>query len=215
MLTRIVLHILLLAILSSLTFLTFSAQAQDSWDEDGVTIYIKKIRDEESNYLRDVTRATAREVSKSGEFIAKPHKRSVSGPIIEVSPPVFNYAQYKDGMSAKEMATAGLSIVSDVGSLFGFGQEAQKVNEVTARLNQNSAILDAWSDDEQVMVTMQSRVLLTDSGSGIEISRTISYEQVFDSKSEFLAKKESLIQDAIVGEVKKVLVEYLDDDSGF
>lgn len=118
MLTRIVLHILLLAILSSLTFLTFSAQAQDSWDEDGVTIYIKKIRDEESNYLRDVTRATAREVSKSGEFIAKPHKRSVSG-------------------------------------------------------------------------------------SGVEISRTISYEQVFDSKSEFLAKKESLIQDAIVGEVKK------------
>lgn len=116
---------------------------------------------------------------------------------------MFNYAQYKDGMSATEMASAGLSIVSDVGSLFGFGQEAQKVNEVTARLSQNSAILDAWSDDEQVMVTMQSRVLLTDSGSGVEISRTISYEQVFDSKSEFLAKKESLIQDAIVGEVKK------------
>ena len=42
MLTRIILHISLLAIILSLTFLTFSAQAQDSWDEDGVTIYIKK-----------------------------------------------------------------------------------------------------------------------------------------------------------------------------
>ncbi|WP_395345137.1 hypothetical protein PN836_009775 [Ningiella sp. W23] len=209
-----------LIIFSSLLVLnvaSFSVLAQDDFDEfdaEQVTVFVKKIRDEESNYLRDVTIATAKAISKSGEFKAKPFKRNSKGPVIEVQPPAFSYQPHKEGMSAKEMATAGLSLVSDVGGLFGFGEESAKVNEMNARLNQNNAILDAWGDNEQVMVSMQSRVMLIDDDTGVEISRTIKYEKVFDSKETFVNQKEGIIQDAIVGEVKKVLVEYL-DDSGF
>ncbi|EAQ97594.1 hypothetical protein [Congregibacter litoralis] len=196
------------------TLISVGAYAQEGFDDEEVVVYLKKIRDEESNYLREVTKATARAVSKSGEFIARPHKRNSSGLVIEVEPPAFSFEPHKEGMSTKEMATAGLSLVSDVGSIFGFGKEASKATEVNARLNQNNAILDNWGDDEQVMVSMLSRVLLTDEESGVEITRTISHEQVFDSKSEFLEQKDALLEGAIVVEVKKALVEYL-DDSGF
>ncbi|MCC5826676.1 hypothetical protein [Alkalimonas sp.] len=202
--------------LASLAFvsLPFSGPAQAGWGAEEVVIYIKRIRDEQNNYLRDVTLATARAVSESGEFKALPHKRNAKGPVIEVSPPTFNYAQYQGGMNAREMTTAGLSVVSDVSNLFGFGNRTRRLNEVNARLNRNSAILDAWGDNDQVMVTMQSRVLLFDQVAGVEIARAIDYEKVFNSKSEFLAQKDSLIQEAVVSEVKKVLVEYL-EDSGF
>jgi hypothetical protein len=194
-----------------LSALSFNAISQEGFDEELVVVHIKKIRDEESNYLRSVTKATAREVMKGGEFEAKLYKRNAKGPFIEVSPPAFNFAKYQEGMSTKEMATAGLSLVSEVGSMFGFGEEASKVNEVNARMNSNNSLLAAWGDDEQVMVTMQSRILLLDDNTGIEISRSISYEQVFDSKNDFMEQKESIIQNAVVGEVKKVLVEYLED----
>jgi hypothetical protein len=128
-----------------------------------------------------------------------------------VSPPAFNFAKYQQGMSTTEMATAGLSLVSEMGSMFGFGKEASKVNEMNARMNSNNSLLAAWGENEQVMVTMESSVMLTDDTTGIEIRRTINYEQVFDSKSDFMAQKESIIQNAVVGEVKKVLVEYLED----
>jgi len=199
----------------SLFTLSFTSQAQDGWDEEEVVIYLKKIRDEESNYLREVTKATARAVSKSGEFKALPHKGNATGPVIEVSPPAFSFEEYKDGMNTKEMASAGLSLVANVGGLFGFDDEVQKVDEMSARLNEENALLDAWGEDEQVMVTMTSRVLLLDEDAGVEIARAVKYEKVFNSKSEFMAQKHSLMENAIVGEVNKVLVEYLEDDSGF
>jgi hypothetical protein len=201
----------LCAITFALGSAPFNASSQEGFDEELVVVHIKKIRDEESNYLRTVTKATAREVMKGGEFEAKLHKRNAKGPVIEVTPPAFNFAKYQEGMSTKEMATAGLSLVSEVGSMFGFGEEAAKVNEMNARMNSNNSLLAAWGEDEQVMVTMNSRVLLFDDNTGIEISRSISYEQVFDSKSEFMEQKEAIIQNAVVGEVKKVLVEYLED----
>jgi hypothetical protein len=201
----------LCAITFALGSVPFNASSQEGFDEELVVVHIKKIRDEESNYLRTVTKATAREVMKGGEFEAKLHKRNAKGPVIEVTPPAFNFAKYQEGMSTKEMATAGLSLVSEVGSMFGFGEEAAKVNEMNARMNSNNSLLAAWGEDEQVMVTMNSRVLLFDDNTGIEISRSISYEQVFDSKSEFMEQKEAIIQNAVVGEVKKVLVEYLED----
>ena len=210
--TKFALSIILVAFAT--ISLPFSALAQDGWDIEEVVIYIKRIRDERNNYLRDVTLATARAVSDSGEFKAQPHQRNSRGPVIEVSPPTFSYAQYQEGMSAREMTTAGLSVVSDVGNLLGFGNRTRRVNEVNARLNQNNAILDAWGDNEQVLVTMKSRVLLLDQASGIELSRVIDYEKVFSSKDEFMAQRDQLIQDAVVSEVRNVLAEY-QDGSGF
>lgn len=194
--------------------LPFSSQAQDGWGVEEVVIYVKRIRDERNNYLRDATMAAARAVSDSGDFKAQPHQRNSRGPVIEVSPPTFSYAQYQEGMSAREMTTAGLNVVSDVGNLLGFGNRTRRVNEVNARLNQNNAILDAWGDNEQVLVTMKSRVLLLDQASGVEISRVIDYEKVFNSKDEFMAQRDQLIQDAVVSEVRNVLAEY-QDGSGF
>lgn len=206
------------AVVTSLLFASSSPQAvaQDGWEEEEeVVIHLKKIRDQDSNYLSDITKATARAVSKSGEFKAVPHKRSASGPVIEVSPPTFSYAPYEEGLSTKEMASAGLSLVSGVGGLFGFADESKKVDEMNARLNEENAFLDAWDDNEQVMVTLTSRVVLLDENQGVEISRAINVEKVFDSKQAFLAQKNSLIEDAVVSEVKKVLVEYIEDDGGF
>ena len=211
-------QLVVLALIASLVLFSipFFASAQDGWDEEEVVIYLKKIRDTESNYLRDVTKATARAVSQGGEFKAMPHKRNATGPVLEVTPPAFTYAPYEDGMNTKELASAGLSLVSDVGDLFGFGDEANKVNDMNARLNEkNNAILDAWGENEKVMVTMTSSVLLLDDKQGVEISRAINYEKVFNSKSEFLAQKDALVEEAVVGEVKKVLVEYVEDDTGF
>ncbi|MFC4700529.1 hypothetical protein ACFO4O_10190 [Glaciecola siphonariae] len=202
---------LLFSSVLSLCLVSLSVNAQEGFDDEAIVVHVKKIRDEDSNYLRGVTKAAAREITKGGEFEAKLHKRNAKGPVIEVRPPAFNFAKYQEGMSTKEMATAGLSLVSEVGSMFGFGEEAAKVNEMNARINSNNSLLAAWGEDEQVMVTMESRVLLIDDTTGIEISRSISYEQVFDSKSSFMEQKESIIQTAVVGEVKKVLVEYLED----
>jgi hypothetical protein len=203
-------------IILSLYFLPLSANlhAQEGFDDEEIIVFLKKIRDEDSNYLRDVTRATAKEMSRSGEFKARPYKRNSKGPVIEVSSPVFNFAKHKDGMSTKEIATATLSIASDIGSIFGYDKEAAQVDETNARINQNNALLDNWGDNEKVLVTMNSRVMLIDNESGAEISRTIKFEKVFNSKQDFTSQKEAIIQEAITKQVKKVLVEYL-DDSGF
>ena len=48
------------------------ANAQDGFDDEEVIVFLKKIRDEDRNYLRDVTTSIARDISNSGEFIAKP-----------------------------------------------------------------------------------------------------------------------------------------------
>jgi hypothetical protein len=188
------------------------ANAQDGFDDEEVIVFLKKIRDEDRNYLRDVTRSIARDISNSGEFIAKPYKNNSKGAVVEVSPPQFSFETQKSGMSTSEVASMGLSIASDIGSLFGRDKEVQKANEANARLHKNKDVLDKWGDNEKVKVTMSSKVLLLDKQSDREITRTVKYERVFDSKQEFLAEKESIIQSALSAEVKKVLVEFLEDD---
>ena len=185
--------------------------AQDGFDDEEIIVHLKKIRDSKGNYLADITKATARHIGSTGEFKAKRYRRGAKGPVITVATPQFHFAEYKDGMSTKEMATAGLSLVSEVGNLFGFGEEAAKVNEVNSSLNQESALLDAWGDNQQVMVTMDSSVELVDPDSGAEITRTITFEKVYDSKDDFTRERDAIIQEAVLAEVKLVLVEYIDD----
>ena len=204
---------ILYSVLASLLLLTQSF-AQEGFDDEEVVVFLKKIRDDESNYLREVTKAAAREISKTGEFLAKPYKRNVTGPTVSVDAPQFSFTPHKTGLSTKEMASAGLSLVSDIGSIFGKSKESQKANELNAKLSNNEA-LAGWGKNEKMKVSMRSKVTLFDNDSGDEIIRTINVEQVFNSKDAFLQEKESMIQEAIVGEVKKVLVEYLEDDSGF
>lgn len=197
----------------ALAVFTFSSHvfAQEGFDDEVIAVSIKKIRDDESNYLRNVTKATAKEVNKGGEFVAKLYKRNAKGAVIEVQPPIFNFEKYKEGMNTKEMATAGLELVSSVGSLFGFDEESAKVQETKRRLNANNSILNAWGDDEKVMVTMTSRVDIVDEQTGVEINRAINFQKVYDSKTKFVSEKESIIQEAVVAEVKKALAEFLED----
>ncbi|GEM_PF-6906633 len=189
----------------------FSAYAQEGFDDEATPIYLKKIRDMDGNYLKELTRATAKELSTSGEFIAKPFKRSSPpGPVVEVDSPSFNYSSHKDGMSTKEIADAGLGLVRDVGGLLGFDKEANKANEIQWRMNRNRS-LDAWGEDEKILVTMVSKVYLTDKQTGEQITRSIKQEKVFESKNHFVKSRDKMVQDAVIPAVKRAVAEYVDD----
>ncbi|MBT0586659.1 hypothetical protein [Alteromonas oceanisediminis] len=209
--TLIFIHFRTVIIFTLLFFLPVLANAQDGFDDEEVVVYLKKIRDAQGNYLSTVTKAAAKHINSGGEFKAKRYRRDAKGPVISVASPQFQFAEYKDGMSTKEMATAGLSLVSEVGSLFGFGEEAAKVAEVNSSLNRDSALLDAWGDNQQVMVTMNSSVELIEPSTGVEITRTVQFEKVYDSKATFMSERDTIIQDAVLAEIKLVLVEYIED----
>lgn len=194
-----------------MSYVSIGVNAQEGFDDEEITVHLKKIRDDENNYMRNVTKAAAREISKSGEFKAKLYKRKATGPIISVQSASFDFAPYKDGMNTKELASAGLGLVTEVGSLFGFDKEASKASELNQRLNSKNSMLSNWGDGQQIMVTLDTVVTLIDDDTGSEIRRNVEFQQVFDSKDEFESSKEAIIQTAVVREVKNVLVEYLED----
>lgn len=182
-------------------------------EEEVVLVYLDKIRDVEGNYLIDVTKATAKFLSKTGEYKVKRYKRKnyKSGPIIRVQPPKFTFAPHKDGMSTKEIASAGLGLVADVGGLFGFDKEANKAKEADQRLAENSDLLDRFDDEQQISVTMDSRVLVEDEDSGVEVSRKIKFKKVFKNKSQFLEQQNGVIQKEVIAALKVALIEYVED----
>lgn len=77
--------------------------------------------------MSDISKAAAKTLSKSGEFSIKRYKSKSykSGPIVTVSSPSFGFAPHKDGMSTKEMVSTGLALVSELGGMFGFGEQAE------------------------------------------------------------------------------------------
>jgi hypothetical protein len=182
-------------------------------EEEVVLVYLDKIRDAEGNYLMDVTKATAKFLSKTGEYKVKRYKRKSyeSGPIIRINPPKFTFAPHKDGMSTKELAAAGLGLVADVGGLFGFDKEADKAKEADRRLAKNGDLLDRFDDDQQILVTMESRVLVEDEDTGAEVSRKIKFKKVFENKALFLEKQDEVIQKEVIAALKVALVEYVED----
>ena len=182
-------------------------------EEEVVLVYLDKIRDVEGNYLMDVTKATAKFLSKTGEYKVKRYKRKSyeSGPIIKIQPPKFSFSPHKDGMSTKDIASAGLGLVADVGGLFGFDKEVKKAKDVDYRLAKNGDLLDKFDDDQQIMVTMDSRVLIEDEDTGAEVSRKIKFEQVFENKSIFLEQQDEVIQKEVMSAVKVALIEYVED----
>jgi hypothetical protein len=182
-------------------------------EEEVVLVYLDKIRDAEGNYLMDVTKATAKFLSKTGEYKVKRYKRKSyeSGPIIRINPPKFTFAPHKDGMSTKELAAAGLGLVADVGGLFGFDKEADKAKEADRRLAKNGDLLDRFDDDQQILVTMESRVLVEDEDTGAEVSRKIKFKKVFENKALFLEKQDAVIQKEVIAALKVALVEYVED----
>jgi hypothetical protein len=191
-----------------------NANEFDEFDEEEImVIYLKKIRDNEGNYLVDVTKAAARAVSQSGEFRVKRYKRKSyeEGPVINVQSPQFTYAPYKDGMSRKEMASAGLALASDVGELFGFGKKVQKAREAKARMETPNGLLSRMSDKQELLVTMQAQIEVIDDATGDEAIRKIKFEQVFSNKSEFLEQKELIVQQEVVAGIKMALVEFIED----
>lgn len=192
---------------------TSIANEFDDDEEEPVIVYLNKIRDSEGNYLVDVTKAVARSLSKSGEFKVKRYRKKSykSGPVITVKSPELVFAAYKDGMSTKEMATAGLALVSDVGDLFGFGKEASKARETNEKLNAPDGLLTKMSDDEALLVKMKIEVIVEDRDTGDEASRTINSENVFENKKVFKSKEIELMQDEILVAVKKTMVEFIED----
>lgn len=194
------------------TCTSIAQEGFDDFDDEPTVVLLKKIRDDDSNYLRDVTRSIAREINKTGEFVAKPYKNGRKGAVIDVRAPQFDFVVEKSGLSASEMASTGLSIAADIGSIFGRDEDARKAVELNNRLQNNKQVLDQWSDNEDVKVTMHSQISLFDSESGKEVNRTVKYEKVFNNKADFLAQKESIIQASLSSEIKKALVEFLEDD---
>jgi hypothetical protein len=190
---------------------TFANEFDD--EEEVVLVYLDKIRDIEGNYLIDVTKATAKFLSKTGEYKVKRYKRKnyESGPVIRVQPPKFSFAPHKDGMSTKEMASVGLGLVADVGGLFGFDKEANKAKEADYRIAKNGELLDRFDDDQQIVVTMDSRVLVEDEDSGVEVSRKIKFKKIFENKSLFLEQQDEVIQKEVITALKVALVEYVED----
>jgi hypothetical protein len=208
---------LILIFFSALLTNALQAKADefDEFDEEdeAIVIYLKKIRDNEGNYLVDVTKAAAKAVSQSGEFQVKRYKRKSysEGPVINVQSPQFTYEPYKEGMSRKEIASAGLALASDVGELFGFGQKAQKAREAKARMENPNGLLSRMSDKQELLVTMQARVEVINETTGDEAIRKIKFEQVFDNKHKFLEQKELIIQQEIVAGIKMAIVEFIED----
>jgi len=192
---------------------TSIANEFDDDEDEPIIIYLTKIRDAEGNYLADVTKAVARSLSKSGEFKVKRYRKKSykSGPVITVKSPELVFTAYKDGMSAKEMATAGLALVSDVGDLFGFGKEAEKARETNDKLNGPDGLLAKMSDDEALLVKMKIEVVVEDRDTGDQASRTINSENVFENKNVFKSKEIDLMQDEILIAVKKTMVEFIED----
>lgn len=205
----------LLVFVTLLSMQQLSADEFDEFDdEDEMTvIYLKKIRDSEGNYLVDITKAAARAVSKTGEFDVKRYKRKSykEGPVISVQSPQFTYAPYKDGMSRKEIATAGLALASDVGEIFGFGKKARQAREAKARMENPEGLLSRMSEKQELLVTMEARIEVIDDATGDEAVRKIKFEQVFSNKNDFLEQKEQVIQQEVVAGIKMALAEFFED----
>jgi len=211
--SRINIPLLLILFLS--LFFTYSthAIADDFDDEDEVIIaYLKKIRDNNKNYLPNVMKATARAISKGGEFKIKKYKRKKykNGPIIEVNSLKFNFSPYKEGMSNSEIANAGLETLASIGDLFGYGDKAKKLRTTNEKLQDPDGILEKFSDDEQILITMNATVKIYDNDD-IEISRNVKYEKVFNNKSDFKKKQNQIIEAQLIKSIKIGLIEYLEE----
>ncbi|WP_416306514.1 hypothetical protein [Neptunicella sp. SCSIO 80796] len=205
--------IIFIGILICLSSFNSIADEFDDDEDDVIKVHLKKIRDAEGNYLINATKAAARSISKGGEFkVGKYSKNKYkSGPIVGVSPPIFNFTPYKDGMSASDMANVGLETLASLGDLFGSSEKADKLRETNAKLQDPDGFLEKMSDDQELLVSMTSEVELYDEQRDIEVFRAIKFEKVFPNKIEFAKQKEQMIEDEVVSAVKLALIEYMDE----
>lgn len=212
---KISLYCAMLILFSQFLFLAISAHADEFDDDeaDVVKVYLKKIRDNEGNYLANVTRATSRSISKGGEFSVSKYSKNKykSGPIISVNAPVFDFSPHKEGMSTTDMATVGLETLASIGDIFGHSDKAEKLRETNYQLQDSKDMLDQMSDDVELLVTMTSEVELYDEANEVEIRRSIKFEYVFPSKIQFAKQKEKVIEEEVTAAIKLVLLEYIEE----
>ncbi len=207
---RIVLMLAALAVVALTPPVTF---ADDFDDEEPVIVYLKKIRDSNGIYLRDVTKSLAKSVSSSGEYQVKRYNPNSykSGPVITVSAPGYDVAENTKSSATKKVTNAGIKMVSSLGGLFGKDKEAAELEEVQTELNDEDGLLNMIPDNVEILVQMRSNVSLVDTAADVESSVPVLAERVYSNKQQYMDERDALFADALL---KAVMMSLADMESG-
>lgn len=182
-------------------------------DEEPVIVYLKKIRDNNGVYLREVTKGLAKSISKSGEYSVKRYNPSTykAGPVITVSAPGYDVSENSSESTTKKVTNASIKMVSSLGGLFGKDKEVEELKEVQTELNDEEGMLNMIPDNVEVLVQLRSNVSMVDSASGAESSIPIFAEQTYSDKQEYLDQRDELFSKSLY---KAVMTSLADLDSG-